>query len=110
MKIKISSKEYSFIANLNNTNTAVIIYDLLPLEGSANVWGEEIYFAIPANIKEETDAREIVEIGELGFWPVGSAFCIFFGPTPVSIDERPKAFAKHESPVSIPRYVSVPDR
>ena len=97
MKIKISIQNYSFTASLNNSKTSILIYDLLPIEGSANIWGEEIYFTIPATIEEESDAREIVEVGELGFWPVGSAFCIFFGLTPVSIDERPKAY----SPVNV---------
>lgn len=69
----------------------------LPFEGSANVWGEEIYFDIPVQIQEAPDARADVEVGELGYWPVGSAFCIFFGPTPVSVDAKPRAY----SPVNI---------
>jgi hypothetical protein len=46
---------------------------------------------------QEADARALVEVGELGYWPVGHAFCIFFGPTPASTDERPRAY----SPVNI---------
>ena len=49
----------------------------------ANVWGEEIYFAIPVNLELEK-GQELVEVGDLGYWPTGSAFCIFFGPTPMS--------------------------
>ena len=45
----------------------------------------------------ETDARTEVAIGDLGYWPVGSAFCIFFGPTPVSTDDTPRAY----SPVNV---------
>ena len=33
---------------------------------------------------EEEDAKEVVELGDLGFWPPGNAFCIFFGLTPAS--------------------------
>jgi hypothetical protein len=63
----------------------------------ANVWGDEIYFEIPVRADQEPDAHEQVGVGELGYWPVGRAFCIFFGPTPVSTDERPRAY----SPVNI---------
>ncbi|MBU4258656.1 MAG: hypothetical protein KKH45_04630, partial [Proteobacteria bacterium] len=45
----------------------------------------------------ENDARAEVEVGDLGYWPSGPAFCIFFGPTPVSRDEKPRAY----SPVNI---------
>jgi hypothetical protein len=38
-----------------------------------------------------------VEVGELGYWPVGRALCIFFGPTPVSHGDQPRAY----SPVNL---------
>jgi hypothetical protein len=84
-------------ATLNDSPTASEIWSQLPIEGRTNTWGDEIYFEIPVNIPQEPDAREQVEIGELGYWPVGRAFCIFFGPTPVSTDEKPRAY----SPVNI---------
>ena len=66
-----------------NPNTAQAIWDALPLEGRANTWGDEIYFSIPVEVEAENQ-REVVELGDLGYWPPGSAFCIFFGPTPAS--------------------------
>lgn len=63
--------------------TAQAIWDALPLEARANTWGDEIYFSIPVAVEAESP-REVVEIGDLGYWPPGSAFCIFFGPTPAS--------------------------
>jgi len=66
-----------------NPRTAQAIYDALPIEGRANTWGDEIYFSIPVEVEAETP-RDVVELGELGYWPPGSAFCIFFGPTPAS--------------------------
>ena len=70
-------------AELYNTKTADAVWQALPFEGIANTWGDEIYFRIP--VKTELEAgKEIVEFGELGYWPPGTAFCIFFGPTPVS--------------------------
>jgi hypothetical protein len=84
-------------AELNQSGTAKNILRRLPLEGRANIWGDEIYFEIPLQLELETDARTEVAIGDLGYWPVGSAFCIFFGPTPVSTDDTPRAY----SPVNV---------
>lgn len=70
-------------AELNNTKTARALYEILPLEGRANTWGEEIYFPIPLYLEIE-DGKEIVEMGDLGYWPDGNSLCIFFGPTPAS--------------------------
>ena len=95
--ITISVVGITFNAELNDSLTAREILNSLPLEGSANVWGNEIYFEIPIVISREEDAREEVEIGELGYWPIGHAFCIFFGATPASTDERPRA----ASPVNV---------
>jgi len=95
--INISVENLSISAELNNTATAQQILESLPLEGVVNVWGEEIYFEIPLEIDLEGDARADVEVGDLGYWPSGPAFCIFFGPTPVSADEKPRAY----SPVNI---------
>jgi hypothetical protein len=61
------------------------------------VWGDEIYFEIPVMASQSAEARVEMEVGELAYWPVGHAFCIFFGPTPVSVDEQPRAY----SPVNI---------
>lgn len=96
-KITITAGEVSLEVELNDSPTAQQIWDALPLIGAANVWGDEIYFEIPVIAKQAPDARAEVEIGELGYWPVGRAFCIFFGPTPVSTDDRPRAY----SPVNV---------
>ena len=96
-KLKIATKEHSWEAELYKTATAELIWDSLPLEGLANVWGEEIYFTIPVDAPQEGSAKEIVDPGELGYWPVGNAFCIFFGPTPVSSGMEPRAY----SPVNV---------
>ena len=96
-KINITAGSVTLAAELNDGPTAQLIHAALPIEGRANCWGDEIYFEIPVKTGQEPAAREIVEVGELGYWPVGHAFCIFFGPTPVSTDERPRAY----SPVNI---------
>lgn len=71
-------------AELNESPTANSITQALPLSGRAQRWGGEIYFSIPVTAELESDAREVLRAGELGYWPPGKAFCIFFGPTPAS--------------------------
>ena len=95
--ITISTGGISLPAELNDSPTAQRIWEALPIEGQASTWGDEIYFEIPVVAKQDPDARAEVEVGELGYWPVGHAFCIFFGPTPVSSGSRPRAY----SPVNL---------
>jgi hypothetical protein len=95
--IIISAGEVSLPAELNDSPTARQVWEALPIEGPAKIWGDEVYFEIPVVAGQEPDARAEVEVGELGYWPVGRAFCIFFGPTPASTDERPRAY----SPVNV---------
>jgi len=96
-KIIIAVENLSLKAELLDTPTARKIAEALPLEGSVNVWGDEIYFSIPLTLDQEPDAGQDVEIGDLGYWPAGPAFCVFFGPTPVSTGEQPRAY----SPVNV---------
>ena len=70
-------------ARLNDSPVAEKIWQALPIEAPAGTWGDEIYFAIPVHA-ELARPKELVEKGDLGYWDSGHAFCIFFGPTPVS--------------------------
>lgn len=90
-KIKITMNKNSFIAELKDTPTAKAIINKLPFEGISIRWGDEIYFSIPVSASIETNARDILEVGEIAYYPPMSAFCIFFGPTPASTDIRPRA-------------------
>ena len=94
MKIKIISGNFESLAELKNTATAKAIYEKLPIESTANTWGHEVYFEIPVSLKAEEDAKETVEKGDIAYWPQGRCFCIFFGKTPASEDEKPKAASK----------------
>lgn len=96
-KIVISTDDVSQPAELNDSATAQQIWEELPIEGRANTWGDEIYFEIPIVADAAPDARADVEAGELGYWPAGRAFCIFFGPTPASTGQQPRA----ASPVNV---------
>lgn len=95
--ITIKTSDVSIGAKLLQTPTARAIYDSLPLNGLVNVWGHEIYFEIPLQLELEDDARQDVEVGDLAYWPSGPAFCIFFGSTPVSRGDAPRAY----SPVNV---------
>ena len=81
--ITITAGTVSAQARLNDSRTARAIWDALPIEAKAQTWGDEIYFAIEVSEKED-EAKAVVELGDLGYWPPGQAFCIFFGPTPAS--------------------------
>lgn len=96
-RITITAGPVTMEAELNDSPTAQVIRRSLPITGRANTWGDEIYFEIPVQAEQAPDARADVEVGELGYWPVGRAFCIFFGPTPVSTGNQPRA----ASPVNI---------
>ncbi len=82
--IKITAGDVEVEAQLNNSKTAKLITEALPIKASAKRWGEEIYFSIDVEAKLEKNSREVVEAGELGYWPDGNAFCMFFGLTPAS--------------------------
>jgi hypothetical protein len=90
-EIRIATKKVEMLATLNESVTAERIWDALPIESTVNTWGQEIYFSIPIQCDLALDARDRMEIGELGYWPTGSAFCIFFGKTPASKGDEPRA-------------------
>lgn len=85
MRIRITIDEIELKATLNSSSTARKIASALPFQFRGNYWGEEIYGTIPVKHDEEADSVEIIdEPGTLAFWPIGDAFCLFWGPTPVS--------------------------
>ena len=83
-RIKIIAGDISAVAELSSGKTPDAIWDSLPIDNIVNTWGDEIYFEIPVTSALDETAREVVEKGDLGYWPTGRAFCIFFGPTPAS--------------------------
>ncbi|MGH7415482.1 MAG: cyclophilin-like fold protein [Candidatus Rokuibacteriota bacterium] len=95
-KIRITAGRVTAEAVLNGSQTATAVWSALPLCVAGQTWGDEIYFDIPVKAKAE-DARQVVEIGDLAYWPPGSAFCIFFGRTPASRGDEIRA----ASPVNL---------
>ena len=74
-------------AELNDTETAEMIYNSLPIKSCGNFWGDEIYFSIPVDTDQE-NPQQTVEKGDLAYWPDGSAMCIFYGKTPASVGDE----------------------
>jgi len=89
--IVIKAGEVTVEAELNDSGTAKAIVEALPIKAKAQRWGGEIYFSIPVTCELEGNSREVMEAGELGYWPPGTAFCIFFGPTPASQKDEIRA-------------------
>jgi uncharacterized protein len=86
-KIRIKIGQIEAEAEFNDSRTAEAIWKALPIERPANLWGEEIYFTLPIKAGLEK-GQEVVQVGDLGYWPPGSAFCIFFGKTPMSSERE----------------------
>ncbi|MBZ0264589.1 hypothetical protein K8I28_07960 [bacterium] len=82
--MKIVVGDLTLTAELNNTLTARAIIKKLPLEFAGDYWGEELYGSIPVYVGEDKPVSTITEPGTLAYWPLGNAFCIFWGPTPIS--------------------------
>jgi hypothetical protein len=89
-RISIRTDSSTVEADLIDNRTADAIWEALPFDSVANTWGDEIYFAVPVTLELE-NGREVVEAGDIAYWPPGKAFCAFFGPTPVSKGDEIRA-------------------
>jgi hypothetical protein len=94
--LRIVAGSVSARATLDDSRTARAVWAALPIEAAAQTWGDEIYFPVPVNLPED-EAQAVVALGDLGYWPPGRAFCIFFGPTPASRGDE----CRPASPVNV---------
>ena len=107
LKIIVESAGIEMTATLNDCKTAQELKKVLPLEGKAQVWGDEIYFPVPVTMSED-NAHDTVPSGTIAYWPPGHAFCIFFGQTPYSavnvlgeVEGDPNTFAEVKSGATV---------
>ena len=89
MKIKITAENNALAGEMNQSETAKAIYEALPIEATGSTWGDEIYFDIPVQMPAENATLDL-EVGDLAYWVAGACFCIFYGRTPASIDDKPR--------------------
>ncbi len=94
--IRITAGDVVVEAELNDSACGRAVAEALPIEAAAGTWGEEIYFSIDVDCPGE-DLQAVVDIGDLAYWPPGSAFCMFFGLTPMSTAEE----IRPASPVAV---------
>ncbi len=84
--IVIISDNIRLEGHLSDTPTGRALAAALPFEGEAQRWGDEIYFPVTQVVQELDDnAAVVVQVGDIGYWPPGRAFCLFFGLTPSSV-------------------------
>ena len=84
MRIRIRWSSGEAIGVLNDTPTVKNLLAALPCTSSANTWGKEVYFSVPAQAELEPDAKQVVDPGTICFWVQGSSLALPFGPTPAS--------------------------
>jgi hypothetical protein len=96
LRISVDGQELTATWTDANPETRAAIADALPLEGDAARWGEELYFRTEVDVPAE-DAQAEVPVGAVAYWPQGNAVCLFWGPTPASRGDEPRA----ASPVNV---------
>ena len=91
-EVRLKINDQTISAELYDCETARALVAHLPLTVTMSRWGDEYYGSIaPLDVGEAADARDVMEIGELAYWLPGAALCIFFGPTPASHGDEPRA-------------------
>ena len=83
-KCKITIHDTSIIVNMKKTLTSVAIWETLPYTSINKKWGDENYFRFDINCPLECDAKSVIELGDIVFWPEGKCIAIGYGPTPIS--------------------------
>lgn len=88
--VRIDDRELSAEWTDENPETRAAIDAALPLKGEATRWGDELYFRTGVDAPAE-ETREAVPVGAVAYWPSGNAICLFWGPTPASEGDQPRA-------------------
>lgn len=94
--VRVDNRELEATWTDTNPRTKGALEEALPVGGSATRWGDELYVTIDVDHPLE-NPREVVEPGTVAYWPQGPALCLFWGPTPASESDEPRA----ASPVNV---------
>lgn len=97
--ISIRAGAVALTAELNDSPTARAVAEALPVTAAVRRWGEEVYFDIGLSHELADDARADMAVGEIAYWPTGTALCIFFGATPASGPDGAPRAASDVNPV-----------
>lgn len=92
IRVGVDSHELTATWTDENPTTRQAIAEALPLEGAATRWGDELYFRTDVDVPPE-ETQTAVPVGALAYWPAGNAVCLFWGPTPASLDDEPRGAA-----------------
>ena len=94
--INLKFSNYTLNIKLRSTNTANAIKNILPFKSIVKTWGDEIYFEIPIekNIDLESDAKDVITLGEIAYWIDGKCIAIGYGKTPISQNNEIRLAAK----------------
>jgi len=85
------------IDDTNSPKTCASFLKSLPFSVNAHIWGEEIYTDESPITQPEENAKDLVSLNDITYWPAGKAICLFFGPTPIG----KKGEIKPYSPVNV---------
>lgn len=107
--VRVTVGDLTLNAELYRSDAAEAFWESLPQSGTVNRWGQEVYAAIPAQLEPTAEDREVVFVGELAYWPPGSALCVFWGPTPASRSPEEVRAASKVIPLGRLRIVPTPD-
>ena len=99
----------NIIIELDDTNspkTCASLLQLLPFSVSAHIWGDEIYTDESPTTQSEENAKDLVSVNDVAYWPSGKAICLFFGPTPIGKNGEIKPY----SPVNVVGKITDSDK
>ena len=92
--------------DINSPKTCASLLQSLPFSANAHIWGEEIYTDESPIAQPEENAKALVNLNDVAYWPSGKAICLFFGPTPIG----KKGEIKPYSPVNVVGKIANPDK
>ena len=108
IQVEISNSPL-IILELDDTNSPKTVNDFiekLPFSVDLNVWGDEIYTSKSPITQPEENAKSLVQLNDVAYWPTGKAICLFYGSTPIG---KPGEITP-ASPVNVLGKIISPDK